>query len=366
MKFCVLFLSLLLTAAVSGQAILTLVKQRPPELDVSLYKQVVVGKIVGASGAANEQSLDLTDALTSQLFSSKTLEVIDHGAVESILNNQRYSELQEIDEQSRKALNKRASNGIMITGRLQSPQVSQKLESSDNIVVVNGCRTSYWYEVKGDVTINLKIFDLKASRMIYDEAVSQPVSLKTKSECQVPNKVDIDAVAREAIKYLSVKIAKLVTPYQVATTLEFSDPGILKSPFDKLRVAVGYLRINTTDAGLTILKDYTESKQVKDKNKDDAWYNYGLGLLYAGKYSEARTAFQTATSLKTKNLSKVTEWMQLMEEDEQASRKMEAQAIARQKMLEQPEEPLVEEKPIKTVTKSSKPVIAAPVRKKKV
>ncbi len=315
----------------SAQPSLTLVKQRPPELDLSNYKQIAVGDIVGPLGSKTEQSLDLTDALTAKLFKANTMEILDRNALDNILGSQHTRDLQVIDEQTKQLLNKKLSNALLISGRIQSQKLEQKLIYADQGIVVNGCNRTYYYQVKGDVTIQLKILDVKTGKMIYSDAVITPVDKRTKEECQVPNKLDIGEITRASIKDLSEAIAKLVVPYGVSTVLQLGEPGLFESPFEQLKEAVSYLQINNTDAGLAILKNYTESKEVKDKVKDNAWYNYGLGLVYAGKNEEAKKALQMSASLNSANLPVATQLIQLIDKEEEVSRKMEAMALAREK-----------------------------------
>lgn len=335
MRIVVLFAALLTGVMCSAQPLLILKKQRPPLLDVSTYRQVAVGDIVGPSGIKNEQSLDFTDALTSRLFNTKTLEVIDRATLDNIFGSQKRKDLQVLDEQAKQILNKKLGNAIFISGRLQSPRLEQKLIYTDQSVVINGCNRTYYYEVKGDVTVQLKILDLKTGRMIYSDAVTVPVSKQTKEDCNVPQKLDIDAITRNAIKDLSDEVAKLVVPYDFTLTLQFSDPGTFKSTFKQLKDAVSLLQLNNNDAGLTILKGYTESKDIKDKLKPNAWFNYGLGLLYTGKNVEAKSAFNQCAVLNTEYAKYVAEFIRLIDDEETVAKKMEKMKAERDKMQQE-------------------------------
>lgn len=335
MRIVILFAALLTGAMCSAQPSLVLKKQRLPLLDVSIYRQVAVGDIVGPSGIKNEQSLDFTDALTSRLFNAKTLEVIDRATLDDIFGSQKRKDLQVLDEQAKQILNKKLSNAIFISGRLQSPRLEQKLIYTDQSVVINGCNRTYYYEVKGNVTVQIKILDLKTGRMIYSDAATIPVSKQTKEDCNVPQKLDIDAITRNAIKDLSDEVAKLVVPYDFTLTLQFSDPGTFKSNFKQLKDAVNLLQLNNNDAGLAILKSYTESKDIKDKLKPNAWFNYGLGLIYTGKNAEAKAAFNQCAVLNTEYAKYVAEFIRLIDDEETVAKKMEKMKAERDKMQQE-------------------------------
>ena len=364
MKKLVTLFFLVQSILISAQPSLILKKLRPPELDVSNYKQLAVGDIVGPLGSKNEQSLDLTDALTAKLFNANTLEVIDRNALDILLGSQKNKDLQVIDEATKQLLNKKLSGAIIITGRIQSQTLQQNLIYADQSIVVNGCTRKYYYQIKGDITVQLKVLDLKTGKMVFSSPVIRPVDVKTKEECQVPNKLDLAAISRTTITDLSEEIAKLVVPYEVSTLLLFKDPGILKSPFKQLKEAVGYLQINNSEAGLAILKKYTESKEIKDRNKDDAWYNYGLGMVYAGKYAEAKSALQMSASINASNLSAVTALITLMDEEDQVARKMELQAVARKTKEEQTPEKMEEKQVVSDAKPPVKPRSKPIVRKK--
>jgi tetratricopeptide (TPR) repeat protein len=331
------------------QTSVTLASQRPPELDVSQYKQVAVGDIVGPLGTKTELSLDLTDALSSRLFNAQTLEVVEKNTLDNILGDQKFRDLQVIDEKTTRELNKKLGNALLITGRLQSNNLEQKLIYQDQSIIVNGCSRKYYYEVKGNVSIQLKIFDLKNGKLIYNDAVTKPVEKQTKEDCTVPNKLDVGEITRQATKDLGEEIARLIVPYEVKTTLQFSDPGLFKSPFKQLREAVGFLQDRKYDAGLNILKGYTEDKSLKGKHQAPAFFNYGLALLYAGKYEESRKAFEQAANANATFRGNVREVLVLIDTEEQAARKMARLTEEKQKMeqaaLAEAQKPKEAEKP---------------------
>lgn len=332
MRISLLFAALLSGVLCTAQTTLILKKQRPPQLDVSTYRQVAVGDIVGPSGTKNEQSLDFTDVLTSRLFNAKTLEVIDRATLDNLFGSQKYKDLQVLDEQAKQILNKKLGNAVFMSGRLQSQKLEQKLIYVDQSVVLNGCNRTYYYEAKGNVTIQLKILDLKTGRMIYSDAVTVPVAKQTKEECQVPEKLDLDAITRNAINDLSEQVARLIVPYEFTITLQFSDPGTFKSNFKQLKDAIKLLQLNNYDAGLAILKGYTESSDIKDKLKPNAWFNYGLGLYYAGKNAEAKTAFNQCAVANADYAKYVAEYLKLIDDEEAVAKKMERMKAEREKL----------------------------------
>lgn len=355
--FVLLFTSVLnITTVIAQNATLILKKQRPPGLDMTPYRQVAVGDIVGATGFKTEQSLDFTDALTADLFNAKTLEVVDRAQLESIFSSQR--DLQVLDNQAKQILNKKMSNGIFISGRIQRSQLEQKLIYQTQSIVVNGCDKMYHYEVNGNVTVQLKILDLKTGKMIFSDAVTQAVSRQTKEKCEIPEKMDMTVIERDAIKELANETVKLIVPYEQNIPIQFNNPGLFKPTFKQLNNALKLLEANNTDAGLNILKGYTESKDIKDKFQPNAWYNYALGLLYAGRNKEAKAALQKTVSLNPDYASNTAQYIKLIDDEEAIERRMQAMNGARQKAqaeFEQAtEKPAAAPQPKKTTTTAKK------------
>jgi len=335
-----------------------LTTQRPPELEVSTYRQVAIGQITGPLGSPTELSLDLTDALSSRLFAAQTLEVVDKNTLDKILGDQKYKDLQVIDDATTRQLNKKLGNAILITGRMQGNTLEQKLIYEDQGVVVNGCTKKYFYQVKGNVSIQLKIFDLKSGKLIYNEPVIIEVDKQTKEDCSIPNKLDVPAITRQATKELGEQVARLIVPYEVKTVLQFSDPGLFKSPFKRLREAVGFLQMKNYEPALAIFKEYTESKDVKGKHLPLAYFNYALGLIYAGKYEEAKPMLEKAMTGGSAYIKTVNELTALIEKEQQAARKVARLAEERQKMeqaaIANPEVPKESDKPAPKQSGSSK------------
>lgn len=309
-----------------------LTTQRPPELDVSSYRQVAVGQITGPYGEPTELSMDLMDALSTRLFAAKTLEVVDKEALDKILGEQRSKDLQVIDEATTRMLNRKLGNAILITGRMKSSPLEQKLIYSNQSVAVNGCATKYYYHVKGNVSVQLKIFDLRQGKLIYNEPVTIEVERQTKEDCVVPNKLDIPAITRQATKELGEEVAKMVVPYEVKTTLQFSSPGLFKPVFKRLREAIGLMQVNSNQSAIDILKEYTTSKEIKAKFTPAAYYNYSLALIYAGRYDEAKGALEKTMTGGNAYIKIVNDLTAFIEKEQQAAQSLARQTEQRQKM----------------------------------
>ncbi len=348
-----------------SQNLLTFTSQRPPQLDVAAYKSVAIGNITGPLGSPTELSMDVTDALSSRLFGAQTLEVVDKGTLDKVLGDQRFNDLQVIDGKTTQELNRKLGNSLLITGRLQSSSLEQKLIYEDQSIVLNGCNRQYYYQVKGSAVIQLKIFDVRTGRLIFNDAISRPVDKKTKTSCEIPMKLDVGEIGRQTAKDLSEDIAALITPSEYKQLMKVESPGLLKSPFKKLDEAVSLMQAKSYDAGLAILKGYTEDQALKSKFKAPAYYNYGLGLLCAGQLDEAKTSFEKSLGLNSSYAPTISQLLQLIETEKQAAQKMarldEDRKKAREEQLAEAAAP--KNQPAKTG--AAKPAAAKPKAKAK-
>ena len=299
MKTKLLIILLLAVSFCDAQNAIKVTKKRPPELDFSSYKQIAVGDIVGSSGVKTERSMDLTDALSSKLFNTNTFEIVDRNALTQILSSQRGTEIKMINEATTSALSKKLNGALLIVGRIQNEKLYKEQKSQDQSIVVNGCRTMYWWSVTGDMTVQLKILDIKTGKMVYNKPVVQNIKMETKQECERKSLGDTEYLLQDAVTGLATEIAKIILPYDEDMTLTFEQPMItmFKNPFKKLKVAIQSFQGNDNATGIQILKSYADDTSLKPNLHPMAVYNYGVGLFIDNQYDLAATQFQTASTL---------------------------------------------------------------------
>ncbi len=295
-------IQLLINFSATSQSIIKVTKLRPAQLDLSAYQKIAIGDITGATGAKTERALDLADALTSELFNSKSFEIIDRNAINQILSSQKGSNIQTINETTTSILAKKISSAVLIVGRIQNDKVYKEEKNVRNIIVTDGCYNSYWWELSGDITVQLKIIDIKTGQMLFSNPVVKKINVETKRECNPYKLGDLEPILRDGVKDLTREITKIFIPYGEVITLTFETPFlVLKNPFKKLTIAIQSFEANNNALGLEILKAYADDNSLKESLHAKAVYNYGVGLFINGQYDFAAEKMQEAQKLGSLN-----------------------------------------------------------------
>lgn len=278
-----------------------LTKTRSPQLHIKEYKQIAMGDIVGPMGRETERSLDLRDAITSKLFNSDGYEVVDRNELSNILAKQKGSDVKIIDEKTITALSKQLKKALLITGRVQSEKVDQKLYSTPNGSCAGG--KAYYWLATGEVTVQLKITDVNTGKMIYSSPVTNPIRVQTVEACEQTSKIDLVPIVNKAFDGLSAEVVKLLIPYEEQIDIVFETPllALLKNPFKKLDQVVRFFRIGDFEKGVSILKDYATDEKLKDNLKAKAHFNYAMGLFCTGNYEQAKAELKTAMTFNPNN-----------------------------------------------------------------
>ncbi|MEA5259853.1 CsgG/HfaB family protein [Arcicella aquatica] len=297
--FCILSL---ISFTATSQNMIKITKLRPAQLDLSAYQKIAIGDITGSTGAKTERAMDLADALTSELFNSKGFEIIDRNAINQILASQKGNNIQTINETTTSVLAKKINSAVLIVGRIQNDKIYKEEKTVRNIVVSDGCYNSYWWELQGDITVQLKIIDIKTGQMLFSNPVIKKINVETKKECNPYKLGDLEPILRDGVKDLTREITKIFIPYGETITLFFETPFVvLKNPFKKLTTAIQSFESNNNALGLEILKAYAEDNSLKESFHAKAVYNYGVGLFIDGQYDFATEKINEAQKLGSPN-----------------------------------------------------------------
>lgn len=323
MKTCfylsLLFVLCVFTNFVTKSQTYTCIKKRPSQVNTSAYKQIAIGDIVGAYGQKTEQSLNLSDAVASNLFKANAQEILDRNALEKIFFAT--SKLTVIDETTITQLKKKIKEALLVTGRIQTSSVNQQQVSQQQGIVVNGCTYMYYWKAVCNVTVQIKIVDINTGKMLFTGPVAQQSEFETKSECTSNiAKLDEVAVLQTTMDSAASKIAHLLVPYTEEIQLAFANGTLFKHPFKKINDAIADFQMTNNEAALAILKNYTQDASLKDNFKAQAHYNYGLALFINRQYEEAKNEFKTAFALQPE--SYYQQWYTKMDEEKAMNDKL--------------------------------------------
>lgn len=204
------------------------------------------------------------------------------------MSSQKKTDVKVIDEKTISALSKQLKSALLITGRMQTEKIEQKLLTGKN----GGCpgSTSYHWLVTGEVAVQIKILDVTTGKMIFSAPVTIPVKVQSTETCQPTEKFDLKSLVNKAFEALPDEVTKLVIPYAEQINITFEGPAIVlfKNPFKKLNEVVSLFNVGEFNKGIDILKKYAEDNSLKDNLKPKAHFNYALGLFCINQYEQAK------------------------------------------------------------------------------
>jgi|GEM_PF-5755310 len=266
-----------------------------PAVDASNYTHIAIGDIVGATGTRTQNSMNLSDELTTSLMSKGSHEILDRNVLMQLRRSGTH-DAEIVDESILSSIGEQYQSAVLILGRIQSDGMNQELRKVEQSIVINGCHTQYYYETSGDFTVQLRIVDAKTAKLIHADAVSVPMVYESERACEIKGKMNEDLLMNKAIAAMREKILNVLLPYEVNEPLYFLRP-LFANPFkDTNTVAVNF-ETGNVQKGLEILKNHTTSSDTKEKHRYLAFYNYGTGLLADHQYQAALDNFIKAYEL---------------------------------------------------------------------
>ena len=269
---------------------------RKPVFDVSAYKQIGIGDIVGPNGFRNQTAMDLSDELTTLLTQKGSHEILDHSTLSQMARSKSALKEIQINENALAALSKKMQSAVMIVGRIQSETVRQQQKSHTGSISVNGCATGYWYETSGEFILQLRLLDVKTAKLIKAQAIKIPMNYEgSRVWCATPTQFDTEDILRKSVSKAVQEIVNYMFPYEETHELVFEKT--LFAPFKDLKKAAAFYNTGSPAECLQILEGYAKDVSLKDKVRPMAHYNYALGLYATSQFAKAKEEFMKAYKL---------------------------------------------------------------------
>jgi hypothetical protein len=294
-------------------------KNREAQLHLQDFKQLAMGDIVGPVGIKTEKSLDLADAITSKLFNSGVFEVIDRNNLSQLLASQKRGDLAVIDEKTVSYLSKELNSALLVSGRLQSDKIEQKLVTSRNGTCPGN--VSYQWVATGEVAVQIKVLNVKTGKTVFTGPITVPINQRSTETCQETKKFDEAEMSRKAFDRLADEVVKLFIPWNEQINIVFKGPAVIlfKNPFKNLNQVVSFFEIGDFKKGLEMLKAYAEDASLKKNLKPMAHYNYALGFFCNSDYENAKKELKAAMALDPYDTD-CTTWYSYIEKEEQLAK----------------------------------------------
>jgi hypothetical protein len=287
--FVILFFSM---TKISNAQSLTYKSRVVPVVNGAQFTHIAIGDIVGPSGIRTQNSMNLSDNLTTQLMAKGSHDILDRNVLAQLAKSGSPTS-SIIDEDIISSIGSQYQSAVLIVGRIQSESIHQQLEKVPQSIVVNGCNTEYYYKSSGDFTLQLRILDAKTAKLIHAQAIAIPMAYETKRKCEVPEKLDENEIIRKSIDKMTEQVINTLFEHDMITTLSFRRP-LLANPFKDLANAAANIEAGNSQKGLDILAAHTTSTTIKEKFKEVAYFNYAIGLLATGQCQSALDNFTIA------------------------------------------------------------------------
>ena len=274
-----------------------------PTVNGAGYTHIAVGDIVGPSGTRAQNSMNLSDNLTTSLMAKGSHEILDRNVLTQLAKSGSPNG-SIVDESIVTSIGEQYQSAVLILGRIQSESIQQQLEKVPQSIVVNGCNTEYYYKSTGNFVLQLRILDAKTAKLIHAEAITVPMAFESQRKCEVPGKLNEDEIISKSIAKMTEEVLNRLFAYELNEPLYFQKP-LIANPFKDLDAVMTNFQMGNETKGLNILKGYLSSPDIKEKFKPLAYFNYAIGLLAANQFQSALDNFNQAFDLRPSDAASV-------------------------------------------------------------
>ena len=297
-----------------------IIAKRPAEVNLKNYKKIAIGSIIDPSGRESGHSQDIVDDLTAKLFDSKAFEVVDRQNLDKILKELNLGQSGLVDENSASEIGKILGSAVMVFGRLQNDSYKE-IRSVSEYNDDKG-KKHKTYKCEGTLTfiINLKLIDVKTSKILAIRTLNGSSSETSKGFDQAAPEIDQNNLYINCKNSVISQFMRVIAPYEVNLQVVFQKDAKLP----ELEQALTQIKIKEWDTAVKLLADATTRQDLVPKVKAKAYYNYGLILNSIGKFDEAINNFNDAMKLMP-NITKYQEAIVTAKEDKARDAKLKEQ-----------------------------------------
>ena len=275
----------------------------PAEINMSAYKQIVLGDISGRRGQ------DLADELKEKLVDGNVFKIMDRSQLNQILSELKLSQSDIADPNSRAKIGKLLTGAALITGRGVRVKYSDKLTYRDSTCkrkvskkkwVEYACKR-YTRICSADTSGSLDVVDVQTGRILKSRRLkggcsdqtkatdARPGYLRTQDEleqCSISNDVYL------FLKAISSWKERREVPFVVDKNIPMLAEGIRHAEMGDLGKAAKVFS--------SAVKSSETNPKIKPASIAKAYWNLGLSFAYTMKFNQAISAFKKAYVLKPK------------------------------------------------------------------
>ncbi len=284
-----------------GTTKVTMTVKRPSEFNLREYKKIAIGDLTGGEG---NHAKDVMDFYTTKLVEANYFEaVVDRQNLKGIMTEFNLGSSGLVDENSAAQLGKFLGAAALVFGRIQTDKYEET--TSSDVVERTNYETKTKYNVrvnsrKGQymLTVHVQLTDVQSSKIIGVKDISAVYTSSTSGEDKAAPPIDVNVLYSECVHDLSKQFMKMVVPYTVTVAAEFENDS---KNLPELNNAIQQIKIGETEEALKLLQTCTMKDFEKPEIKAKAYYNYGILLMYSGKYDESLDNLKLAMKINPSN-----------------------------------------------------------------
>lgn len=257
------------------------------ELSDQNYRTLIIAEIVNERNRDDQHSRDIYDELANRISLMDDLLLLDRQKTESLLSEFEFQQSSGLVDKSQIIkLGEFYSSGVLAFIRIQRAIYNDEVKSISKWVEVNGCKTTKYREASYDLSINLKLIDIKTGGIVFSKNIDAKPKKKSKGyDCVTPPRFNEDELYKKSVEMIGSDFQNLFEDYEVVHTIEFQT----NTKFNKeLKEAITYLKINDFPSSYQLFNEMA-NKDLNDKAKSAALYNLAILQLYTGRESESLT-----------------------------------------------------------------------------
>lgn len=285
---------LLLLALGCGTKAIYITVKRPAEINLKGYEKIALGDITNAAGRQDQHSSDLSDEITTALFSSGHFDVLDRQHLNTVIEEHKLGISGFVDETTAAALGEFLGAAVMVFGRVQEDEYDEKTSQDEPWTDKKGNRHQT-FKRKGVYTlsVNFKVVDIQTARMLAVKTLSAAYKKSTDADNKAAPAIDPDGLYRSCVADIKDQFMKMVAPYDVRVKASFQTDKKLP----EVGRAIRQFTVGEWDAGVALLEQAAQKGGLETKIRAKACYNLGLAQMYGGSIDEAIENFKKAMSL---------------------------------------------------------------------
>ena len=256
---------------------------KPAEINLRGIDKIAIGDIKGNVGS------NIADLLTSRLFESDQLDVVDRSNLSRIMREHELNMSGVINNDTAVKIGKLVGASALIVGNANVKYDLKRWKGKPWKDKEGKWHQSY--NVKGTAKVNstLKVVGLTTGKVLAAKSISKEAKDSERENNQWPQDPDKDAIISSAVNSVINTFMKMIAPYTVYVNVKFE-----KSKLPESEAGINFAKQGQWEDALA------QFKSAKDKNPTDpcVWFNLGLAYEYNFMFRQAIEAFKEANKIK--------------------------------------------------------------------